>query len=277
MKRSIVWLASYPKSGNTWMRVFLANYLANADTPLSINQMQHFGLGDSIPRMYRMVAGRDVDTSDRNITLGLRNRVLQGIVANNADVNFVKTHNIRGEAFGIDLIPQAYTRQAIYIMRNPLDMLVSYARHYGMTHAEAAEALGRSDHGTSADPGTVCQFLGSWSDHVKSWTRGAKFPVLPMRYEDLLEDPMTHFGRVIEAIGIPKDEDRLQRAIKFSSFDELRGQEDKEGFAEQSSHSERFFHSGQTGQWKETLDAGIISKIRRDHKRLMKEYGYYSV
>ena len=77
--------------------------------------------------------------------------MLRGIVANNADVNFVKTHNIRADAFGVTLIPDKYTRSAVYILRNPLDMLLSYARHYGMSHADTAEAIARSDNSNAAE------------------------------------------------------------------------------------------------------------------------------
>ncbi len=277
MKRSIVWLASYPKSGNTWMRIFLANYLSDAKSPLKINQIQRFGFGDSKPDRYVAAAGRPVDLSRPEPTLQLRDRVLQGIVANNADVNFVKTHNCRNVAFGVELIPPRLTRQAIYILRNPLDMLLSYARHYGLSHAETAEAIGRGDNANAPDATTTWQFLGSWSDHVRDWTQGGAFPVLALRYEDLLDDPVTHFGKVLDFMGVPVVPDRLERAIRFASFDELKKQEEADGFTEKSPNAERFFAKGQAGQWKDELDPALVTKVRREHKRMMKKYGYYSV
>lgn len=277
MKRSIVWLASYPKSGNTWMRIFLANYLSDAKKPLEINQIQRFGFGDSKPNRYKAAAGRKIDINDPEATLRVRDRVLQGIVANNADVNFVKTHNCRNQAFGVELIPARYTRQAIYILRNPLDMVLSYARHYGMTHEQTVEFIGRADSANQADATTTWQFLGNWSDHVKDWTQGGAFPVLALRYEDLLDDPQTHFAKTLEFMGVPIVPERLDRAIRFASFDELKKQEDKSGFQEKSPHSERFFAKGQAGQWKDDLDPALVAKVRRDHKRMMKKYGYYSV
>ncbi|KRS12449.1 sulfotransferase [Roseovarius atlanticus] len=277
MKRSIVWLASYPKSGNTWMRIFLANYLSDAQKPLHINQIQQFGFGDSKPEQYRAAAGRPVDFSSPEATLHLRDRVLQRIVANNADVNFVKTHNCRNIAFGTELIPPRFTRQAIYILRNPLDLLLSYARHYGMSHAETAEAIGRADNANAPDATTTWQFLGSWSDHVKDWTQGGAFPVLALRYEDLLDDPQTHFAKTLDFMGVPVVPERLDRAIRFASFDELKKQEDAGGFSEKSPNADRFFAKGQAGQWKDELDPALVTKVRREHKRMMKKYGYYSV
>ena len=122
--------------------------------------------------------GGAVDTMDYRATLALRDRVLQGIVANNADINLVKTHNINQPAFGTVLIPERFTRSAIYIMRNPMDMVLSYARHYGMSLDETISAVSRSDHVNEPDDTTVFQFLGSWSDHVESWTKPSPFPNL---------------------------------------------------------------------------------------------------
>lgn len=271
--KSIVWLASYPKSGNTWTRIFLANYLMNADKPVPINQVHRFAMGDSIPRTYQLVAGREIDTSDYRATLELRGRVLAAIVANKADVNFVKTHNIRDAAFGVTLIPDALTRSAIHIVRNPLDMLISFARHFGMTHQQAAEAFDRPDHANSADETTVTQFLGRWSEHVQSWV-GAPFPVLTVRYEDMLATPEDSFAAMLKHIGVPVDPERLQKAIRFSSFDELARQEAETGFVETSPKAGRFFASGQSGQWRQELEPKIVKKVKRDHRKVMKKYGY---
>jgi hypothetical protein len=276
MKRSIVWLASYPKSGNTWMRVFLANYIANTSKPLKINEVPKLGNGDSGPELYRAVGGPNVDTMDMATTLSLRDRVLQKIVSNNADVNFVKTHNICGSAYKVNLIPPQLTRQAIYILRNPLDMLVSFSRHFGISHEQAADALAREDHVNLPNETTTFQFLSSWSEHVESWAR-APFPVHMVRYEDLIAEPEKYFGGVLKAIGIPVEKERLAKAVKFSDFKELSRQESVAGFVEKSKKSEKFFAKGQAGQWKSDLDPELVSRVRRQHKRVMKKYGYYSV
>ena len=272
--KSIIWLASYPKSGNTWTRIFLANYLMNGDKPVPINQVHRFGSGDSIPRMYHMVAGRQIDVKDYQLTLRLRDKVLTGIVANKADINFVKTHNINADAFGITLIPERYTRSAIYIIRNPLDMLVSFSKHFGSSHEAAADAISRQDHSNAADANSVTQFLGGWSEHVESWTEKTPFPVCVVRYEDMLEKPQESFSKLLTHIGIPIDEARLEKAIRFSSFDEVSKQEDQSGFVESSPKNDRFFNKGESGQWKTELAPEIIEKIKKDHRKVMKTYGY---
>ncbi len=274
MKKSIVWLASYPKSGNTWLRVFLTNYLLNAKEPVPINKVAGFGMGDSMGETYHRVAGRRIDFTDIPLTLRLRDRVLRGIVANNADVNFVKTHNARVAPEGVALIPDQYTRSAIYILRNPLDMVLSYARHYGISPEEATGRITHPDNANLPTKGTVAQFLGSWAGHVKSWTSYAPWPRLLLRYEDMLDAPEVEFAKALGHLGVPVDEERLARAIRFSSFDELQKQEESSGFIERPQQSEKFFGKGQKDQWKTDLDPALAEMIREKMGETMKRYGY---
>ena len=274
-KASIVWLASYPKSGNTWARIFLANYLMNRDEPISINEVHRFGIGDSIAKTYHMVASPEVpDLDDYLTTLRLRDKVLRGIINNGADVNLVKTHNIRGQAYQTELIPPRYTRSAVYVMRNPLDMVLSYARHYGITPEEAVTAIGRSDTANASDTATVWQFLGSWSEHVNSWTSKAPYPSLVLRYEDMLAKPEASFGALVQHIGMPFDPARLKKAIRFSSFKEVSKQESEGGFKENPGKNKTFFTSGRAGAWKEALSAELIEQVQSDHRATMKRFGY---
>ena len=273
-RRNIVWLASYPKSGNTWVRIFLGNYLLNPETPMPINRINQLGMADSSAQMYRAVATGAFDPADPMQALRLRGRVLDGIVSNGADVNFVKTHNIRDRVFGIDLIPARLTRSAICIIRDPRDVAISYARHFGHTLEAAVASIGRSNNTTAGRGDTVKQFLGSWSEHVTNWTRVRDFPVLTLRYEDMRADPEAAFANALTHIGVPVDSERLERAIRFSSFDELRRQEEKDPFVERSNKSERFFHTGKSGQWRGVMPDALVEKIHRDHGAVMRDFGY---
>lgn len=272
--KNIVWLASYPKSGNTWSRIFLANYLLATLEPIPINQVHRIGIGDSVANAYRIVAGGRFDPMDTMGHLRLREKVLRGIVNNGADLNFVKTHNARDRAFGVELILPRYTRAAVYILRDPLDVAVSYARHYGQTPSDAARAISRPDNTTAADPTSVKQYLGNWSDHVTGWTGTTDFPVHVMRYEDMKADPEKAFAGLLGFLGIPADAGRLERAIRFSSFDEMRRQESVTPFIERSANLDRFFHTGETGQWKETLSPEDVAFLRERHGDVMSRFGY---
>uniref|UniRef100_UPI003B52E1EC sulfotransferase domain-containing protein n=1 Tax=Roseovarius indicus TaxID=540747 RepID=UPI003B52E1EC len=274
MKNSIVWLASFPKSGNTWTRIFLANYFANRDAPLSINEADRFGFGDSVLSMYQRVAGPGLDVNNKPQVVSVRNHVLQAIVANNADLNFVKTHNAFTNAYGVDLFPRQVSRCGIYIVRNPQDVVLSYARHFGISHEDVVMRMSRSDHLTLPYENQVTQFLGSWSDHVSGWASTGVFPVLTVRYEDMLNRPVDSFRAILQHIGAPVDEARLEKAVRFSSFDEVSKQEREQGFKEASHYADRFFAKGEAGQWREGLAPELSRKIRKQHRKVMKKHGY---
>ena len=156
-------------------------------------------------------------------------------------------------------------------------MVLSYAKHFGLSHDEAAYAICTSTNANAADEKTVWQFLGSWSDHVKTWTEAKGFPVCVLRYEDMLKKPEETFSEALNAMGITPGPERLARAIEFSSFKEVRKQEEKKECAERSPHSEKFFNKGQSGYWKDDLSDELVQKIRQNNKKMMKRYGYYSV
>ncbi|MRU14499.1 sulfotransferase domain-containing protein [Roseovarius sp. A21] len=274
MKKNLVWLASYPKSGNTWTRIFLANYLTNSQEPVSINQARHFGIADVGAEMYHRVAGRRIDTHDVPLTLQLREGVLRGISNNNADVNLVKTHSICQVARGVHLISYQYTRSAIYVMRNPLDMVMSYARHFALSIEGAATSICSENNFLGADDSVVPTFLGTWSDHVNSWTAKKPYPTLVLRYEDMLERPEEEFSKVVEHFGMTVDPERLDRAIRFSSFKELKKQEKSTGFVERPEKSKSFFTKGQSGHWKDELPPELIDKIIKANRQTMKRFGY---
>lgn len=254
--------------------MFLANYMVNGDKPVPINQAHRFAMADSVAKTYRMVARGPVNLNNMDVSLGLRDQVLRGIVSNGADVNFVKTHNMSGTIKGKVLIPNDITRSAIYIVRNPLDVLLSYARHFGFSHEQAAQALSRRDNWIEPSEDTVAQFLGRWDLHVKGWERRMPFPVLFLRYEDLLEDAEAQFSKLLEHVGIPVDRERLRKAVAFSNFEELSAQEGDGGFDEKSQYSKAFFSKGQSDQWKTDLAPELVEKVRAEHGKVMKKYGY---
>lgn len=273
--KSIIWLASYPKSGNTWTRAFLANYILAKDEPVPINEMRRFTFGDSMIGVYEKVHGGSIaGLSDEQI-LHVRARMFTGLSANGADMNFVKSHNINGVVHGCGLIPPHLTRLAIYILRNPLGVIPSYSRHFGMDVDQTIHAISHSLNSSKGNDNNVREYMGSWSEHVGSWAKTKKFPVHVMRYEDMLKDPQKTFGKLVRKVGLPFDKDQLDKAIEFSSFKELKRQEKTYGFIEQSDNSESFFHSGASDAWKDELTEKQISKVRELHGKTMQRFGYF--
>ena len=274
MVKSLLWLASYPKSGNTWMRAFLANYIFNLDQPVPVNQLSRLGIGDANTLAHTRVAGGRFDPTNPRQTVQVRRKMLDTIDANGADLNLIKTHNQNTRAFGVDLVPRHQTKGAVYILRDPRDMAISYASHLGMTLDETVHRLGHPENATAGGKENVHQFLGTWSDHVRSWTRAKGFAVRTVRYEDMQEDPAAVFAPIVKFLGLGLDQARLEKAIDFSSFDKLKAQEKKTGFVENSENQPAFFRSGKAGVWRDTLTDEQIAKIEKDHQRVMQQYGY---
>ena len=172
------------------------------------------------------------------------------------------------------MIPARYSRAAVYIVRDPLDVAVSYGRHYGTTPGDAARSISRSDHTIAADATNVAQYVGEWSEHVRGWTGTRDFPVHVMRYEDMKADPQAAFAALLGFLGIPLDAERLERAVRHASFDEMKRQEAHTPFVERSANLDRFFHTGETGQWKNALSPEDVTFLRQCHGKTMARLGY---
>jgi len=256
------------------MRVFLANYIVGGDAPVSINQVHRIMIGDAVSGAYHKVNGGRYDPSAHLDHLRQRDAVMRGIASNGADLNFVKTHSLNGFAFGTRLIDPMYTRAAIYVVRDPRDVAVSYARHYAQTPSQACRSISRPDHSIRSSAALVEQYLGDWSDHVRDWTGARGFPVHTMRYEDMNADAHDAFRKVLAFVGMPVDEAKLDRAIRFSSFEELSAQERKNGFIERSRNSDAFFHTGTTRQWETALTPEDLAFMETKHGSAMRRFGY---
>ncbi len=276
MPKTITWLASYPKSGNTWLRLVLFNYLFNLDEPAPINQAHRIGPSDVSAALYHKAAGRKLDISDPVQTLRYRTKVISNHASNGADVNFMKTHFANTLIENIKIIPPAYTRGALYIIRNPADMLVSFTHHFSTDHRRAVDAINSDSHTIHTDRAKtiVAQYLGRWSDHVLSWADARHFKTHVMRYEDMQADPHGTFGAALRYIGVPEDPERLDRAIRFSNFNEVKKQETDHGFVEKPKNAKQFFRSGKTGEGRATLPPDLIARIETDHGDVMRRFGY---
>ncbi len=269
----IIWLASYPKSGNTWMRVFLHNLLRNPKEPAGINSINQFCLGEDDAALYNSFDPRPLSTLTSEEIMALRPKVHELLTKTFPDSVFVKTHNLLGEAEGAPLVNMACTAGAIYVVRNPMDAVISYAHHFGVGIDDAIEQLNYPGAGTPTTDLIARQYYGTWSMHVASWTQ-VSFPARHVvRYEDMIENPLETFRGVAGFLGLDPPPDRLQRAVSHSSFEQLQSQENEKGFVERSQFS-RFFRSGRAGQWRAELSEDQIKQIISHHREQMERFGY---
>ncbi len=271
----VLWLASYPKSGNTWMRAFLANYLANGDRPLPINRLPDYAIGDNFRIHYERVSGRPARDLSEEDAHRLRPIVHRWFASARGETAIVKTHSMLAWVNGAPLITEEVTAGALYVVRNPLDVAVSFAHHYQTDYERAVEALCRDNNFLPPSDRLFTQYIGSWSQHVRSWTEVPGLRLLTVRYEDMLKRPVRTFEKVVRFLDLPDEPARLRKAIRFSSFEQLRFQEQRQGFVEaRPDRRVPFFRKGRCGAWRRELSADQVARIIRAHGPVMRRFGY---
>jgi len=271
---NIVWLASYPKSGNTWVRAFLANLVANRADPVPLDELARYAEDEANPELFSMLAGKPSTQLDIGEIAELRPQVHAAIAQRAQGTRFVKTHNMAGSFDGHPLHNWQVSAGAVCVVRNPLDVAVSMTHHFGLTIDEAIERLGDENVATVNDALFVSQVLGSWSMHVKGWADMANASVLVLRYEDLLDKPAKQFAKIAKLVGLGQDRNRVERAMKHAGFQSLSSMEKKHGFVEASDKGARFFRKGRVNEWRETLGREHAQRVIDAHREQMQRFGY---
>ena len=272
----IVWLASYPKSGNTWLRVLLTNFLRNADEPADINALVG-APGAGSRECFDQWAGIEGSALDANIVDRLRPQVYRRVALDADHRQFLKVHDEwRRVDTGEPMFPADVTLGVIYVIRNPLDLAGSCAHHWGTSLTAAVERMcGGSAASPPGLPDHLRQQVRSWSRHVRSWVDESGASVHVVRYEDLSVDPDRFFGEVVKACGLDYDETTVKKAVAFSAFAELRRQEEAVGFRERSTAAPGgFFRRGQVGSWRDELPAHLAERLTAAHHETMERFGY---
>lgn len=274
----IVWLASYPKSGNTWLRVLLTNYLKDADEPADINKLPGPGAGSR--ECFDRWAGVEGSALAANVVDRLRPEVYRRVARDADDTLFVKVHDVWARVdTGEPMFPADVTLGVVYIIRNPLDVAGSCAHHWGMSMEAAVERMCHGSDGRAPSPpglpGQLRQQVGPWSHHVRSWVDDSGAPVHVVRYEDLSADPGGVFGGVVKSCGLDYDDDRVKKAVAFSAFAELQRQEASAGFRERSTAAPgAFFRRGEVGSWRDELPGQLAERLTAAHHETMGRFGY---
>lgn len=278
LTQGIFWLSSYPKSGNTWFRIVLANALNASQEGLHINRINVTRNASNRALFDEALGFNSYLLSDDEL-LQLRPMVYTWH-SNQSGVQYFKIHdaNIR-----IDettwLVPSEGSLGAIYLIRNPLDIAISFAHHSHISIDEAINFMSFKQatmYGKGEYIGLqLQQHLMSWSRHVESWTvNNQHISVLCIRYEDMHAAPLATFKKALNFLNLDMTDDAILTAIHHARFEQLQRQEAEQGFREQSSFQKKFFRKGIAGDWKNTLTSGQIKKIIKHHNEVMFNYGY---
>ncbi len=277
--KGIVWIASYPKSGNTWVRVFLYQLMrimgGHPREEDEINKLDRASTYESrLYGLFQQFLGKPLSDATREEVATVRPQVQAAIADRSPGVALVKTHNVLGNMHGIPIINLAVSAGTVYLVRDPRDVVLSLADHLGVSVDGAIAVMTTGGYMNSNTVDTAFEIWGSWSEHVFSWTGRPNEAVIVVRYEDLIEDPVKHFTAIVEHLRQSATPDQIAEAVELSTFDKLRAAEDQRDFRERSERADRFFRRGQAGAWREALSDDQARRIVQAHHQQMRPLGY---
>ncbi|CAA0116818.1 Desulfo-A47934 sulfotransferase [BD1-7 clade bacterium] len=274
----LFWLASYPKSGNTWTRTFIANLLSDSEQPVDINALQTGAIASS-REWVSTALGIDIDELSHDEVDQMRPAAYRWLADNAGDDAYHKIHDAYTYlSDNQPLIPVDATRGALVIVRNPLDVAISLANHNQCSIDNAIESLANPTYGFCRGKKRIYnqlrQQLLSWSEHTRSWLSAPSLNRLMVRYEDMQQQPEKTFRAIADFLDIAATDQQLATAINNSQMKKLQAQEAESRFKEAPANTQRFFRKGIVGDWQNSLTDQQVARIIDDHFDVMLELGY---
>ena len=277
----IVWLASFPKSGNTWLRSIISSLIYSDDG------IFNFELNKKIKQFPSRPFFQDL-TQDYNNIHEIKKLWILAQDKLNLDnrLKFLKTHHINCTIDGYSFTNKKNTAATIYIVRDPRNLVNSISNHFSKNQTEAKEFLFRSNIlGASKSntlPSEIATILGSWKDHYRFWTK-KNDNLLLIKYEDIVVNPKNELNKIIKFLikfmKVQINNTKEQNIINSTSFESLRKMEESGNFTENvfdkiSNKKIKFFNQGPNNKWQDSLNDEIRLEIETKLNTEMKELGY---
>ena len=270
----IIWIASYPKSGNTWTRAFLHNLFRNPKTPFDINKMDELSANEAAVGNFSVVDERPWQSWTPADVSAARPIVHAAIARARPHTVFCKTHLAVMQVRDHPTINMDVTAGAVYLVRNPLDIAPSLRDHQGLAMPQIIQMMNTVNFETPTTESMVGETWGNWSQNVESWTANPNPALHVMRYEDMLADPLACFVDLVRFLRIDTTKQRIRKATEHSSFKVLRRLEERDGFWERTAAQQNFFRQGKAGSWRDELTDRQVQAIVDAHRPQMERFGY---
>jgi hypothetical protein len=278
----IIWLASYPKSGNTFLRSILGTYFFSQDGNFSFDQVYKIAQFPSLFHFNEI----NIDINNIEQTMGSYVKVQNNLNLKYKSKKFFKTHSafFDNESNNSIFSNPENSLGAVYIVRDPRNVVTSYAHHYSITVDEAFNQISDKElflKKTNLHPDV---FISSWSLNYLSWKK-AGIPVLFIKYEDLIKNTKEKLIEVFnffQTLGMNKslyDDKKLDNVIKSTQFNNMKKLEKENDFREavfknKTDEKIPFFNLGPSNNWKNILDPNLANKIEKAFSKEMEELGY---
>ena len=279
----IIWIASYPKSGNTWLRSLLSSYFFSKNGVFNFNQL------DNIKQFScKNLNSSEINSSNYQTIVSKNWIPTQEIINKDKKIHFLKTHNAICSINGNSFTNQNNTIAAIYIIRDPRNVITSISNHYNLSLQDSLEFIKNKKKIIFPNKKKInnhddFNFISNWSDHYSSWKNINFAPIKIVKYEDLTRDTNKTFISILEFLSkfikFNFDKSKIKNSIDSTTFDKLAEMEREVGFAESSdstlnSKKIRFFHLGNKNTWSNLLDKNVSHDIDDFFKKEMKTLGY---
>ena len=281
----IIWIASYPKSGNTWVRSLLSTYLYTEDGIFNFNLLKKILKFPS--KKYLKFFTKDFSDIKKisEYWIAAQNRIN---LYNENESIFLKTHSALCTLENNSFTNKANTQAVIYIVRDPRNVITSISNHYSFNIEESYNFMIDNSKMLVADKWGgknfgISEMLGSWSQHYKSWQNIKFAPILNIKYENLINDTKNSLITIINFlqrfIEVKVDNKKILKTVESCNFENLSKMEKKQGFDE-AAYSKKiskkvdFFHLGEKNNWQNLLNLEIEKKIRTAFDKEMKELKY---
>tara|TARA_Y100000590_G_scaffold232017_1_gene261378 strand:- start:210 stop:1043 length:834 start_codon:yes stop_codon:yes gene_type:complete len=275
----IIWLASYPKSGNTFIRSFLSAYYFTKNGVFDFELLKFI---EQFPdkQFFNGFIKTKQEASEKWLPL-------QKELIESKKIKFFKTHSAYGSYNNNPFTSSEVTIGGIYIVRDPRNIISSLMNHFSLEKEDALNMLFDENRGIKSKDNNFATytFLSSWANHFKSWTNIKSFKTMLIKYEDLQNNNEKIFVDLIKFInnllninqGI--DYQKFKKALETTNFNFLKKKESEKGFLEAMFSEERdkkipFFNLGFNNNWKDLLDKKTTEKIESKFQKEMKEIKY---
>ena len=277
----IIWLASYPKSGNTLLRSVLSSYFYSDDGIFKFENLKKIS---QFPQVHHfMPLGIDLN-NEVEVFKNFIN-AQKSINSEQGKVKFFKTHSSLCKVYDSNFTDIQNTLGVIYIVRDPRNVVTSFAHHYGLSIDEATDTLCDNSKFVLKSAKTCAVFLGSWSFNYNSWKKfNLQNKYLLIKYEDLINKKKSTLIKIFKFLilmGMNHKVDmiKLNKAIKSTEFELMREKEKKETFYEsmldeKTGKRKPFFNLGPKNDWRRYLNKKNIDQIEKNFKDEMLELGY---
>ena len=277
----IIWVVSYPKSGNTLVRAILTSLIYSEDGNFNFNLLKKI---DQYPQNHHF---KGLTNKFNNIDeLSKFWTISQDKLNLDKKIKFLKTHHLRCGIGNYTFTNSKNTIGTIYIVRDPRDVIISFAQHHSISFEKAEYTMFDSTAyefpEREKNPDLALRtLLGSWSDHYNSWTKNNK-NLLFIKYENLIKNKKSELSRIIKFVNnyikIPISETKINNCINSTTFESMK-QNEKKGLFEENTYDKngkkiKFFNYGKEGNWKSVLSKELVLNIEKKFKKEMRELKY---